>query len=145
MDIITLSQHEYNWLRSKKNFPNEYWVSIRIASNEAEMMRMSESHNKQFEDILNVFFTDIKEDIEVVGGTYHKYSIENHKQIREFFHKHINADKLFIHCNSGRCRSTSVGHGLKLLYPNVNLQHGIDGKSSVYPYPNIVSFFTKDL
>lgn len=138
MLAISLSENEFQWLRKKTD---ERWLAIRIYSQKEEVKGLSRKFDAQFEDTLITYFTDIKEEVEHDGKFYKPFSEQNYNEIIEFVTKHQNCDKLFIHCAMGVCRSSGVVVGLGNQFDWIKPQHGLEGKSSVYPYPNVVSWF----
>ncbi len=140
MKAISLSEYEYQWLRKKNN--NENWISIRIHGNDEKINFKSRGHDKQFKDILYLYFMDIQEVIEQDGTIYRPFNEDDYKKVIEFVEKHKDADKLFVHCAMGVCRSAGIVQGLGNKYDWIETQHGIDGKNSVFPYPNVISWFS---
>lgn len=139
MLAISLSEDEFKWLRKENK--DEKWVAIRIYSQKDEVELLSRVFDKQFEDVLITFFTDIREEFEEDGKVYNIFGAQNYEDIIEFVNKHQDCDKLFVHCHAGICRSAGVVVGLENKYDWIKSQHGLDGKSPVYPYPNVVSWF----
>lgn len=142
MLAISLSEYEFEWLRKRTD---EKWVAIRIYSQKEEVKRLSKTFNEQFEDVLVTYFTDITEEVEQDGKLYKPFSKQNFDEVIEFVTKHQECDKLFIHCAMGVCRSAGVVVGLGKQFDWIQPQHGMDGKSSVYPYPNVVCWFKDSL
>lgn len=138
MLAVSLSENEFQYLRKKTD---EKWVAIRIYSQKEEVKGFSKKHDAQFEDTLITYFTDIKSEYEEDGKLYKPFSEQNFNEIIEFVTKHQNCDKIFIHCVMGIQRSAGVVVGLGNQFDWIEPQHGLDGKSSVYPYPNVVCWF----
>ena len=141
MLAISLSEEEFKWLRKKKAYEGENWVAIRIYSQLDEVSYLSKKFNDQFEEILISQFTDIQDEVEENGKIYQPFSEDNYKEIIEFVTKHQDCDKLFVHCHAGVCRSAGVAVGLAKKFDWIESQHGLDGRTPVYPYPNVVSWF----
>lgn len=141
MLAISMSEQEFMFLRKKDL--NEKWIAIRIYSQPEEVKYMTKRFNQQFEDTLHVYFTDIPDAVEQDGKWYRPFSDENLQAIIAFIQKYEKADKVFVHCHAGVCRSPGVVVGLANLFPHIVAQHGLDGQTGVFPYPNVVSHFEK--
>lgn len=139
MLAISLSEREFSEL-SKKN-PVENWAAIRIVSQMSDLLETSHDFNSQFTDICVVQFTDIDKPIKDEGVLYQPYSKDNHNQIINFVEKNKHVDKLFVHCAAGICRSAGVVVGLAQTFNWIAPKHGINGKSKVLPYHNVVSYY----
>lgn len=134
MLAISLSEHEFGWLRKKEE---ETWAAIRIYSQKEEVKAFSKRFYAQFEDTLTTYFTDITEEVEEDGKVYKPFGQQNYKEILAFIEKNQACDKLFIHCAAGVCRSAGVAVGLSKQFHWIQAQHGLHGQSTVYCYSTI--------
>jgi len=141
MLAISCSEFEYQWIRKNERYTDEKWVAIRIFSHPSYMKQMSKQHDAQFDDILVLYFTDISKTVEQDGILYRPFNASDYQQVLDFIEEHKDADKVFVHCTLGVCRSAGIVHGLAHKYDWIRHQHGLRGDADVYPYPNVISWF----
>lgn len=141
MKAVSLSENEFQWLRKKNEHSNEKWIAIRIYSQPEDAKELSRRHIAQFEDVLFSHFTDIQQPVEEDGKLYQPFNLANYNQIIAFVEQHNDCDTLYVHCHAGICRSAGVVVGLAHKYDWITAQHGPDGNTDVYPYPNVVGWF----
>ena len=139
MLAISCSEDEYKRLR-KPRTSKEKWVAIQIASTEDEAIVLTNTQKRQFEEVLQLYFTDIKEPILEGEIEYKPFSKEQYLEVLDFYDRNKSYDKLFVQCTMGIQRSAGIVHGLGVKY-GINIQHGMEGNAPVHPYPNVVEFF----
>lgn len=137
MEIISMSEHEFlNYRKGEGKTAS----AIRIYTTEEEVKPLSKKRNEQFNETLYLYFSDVEKEIEEGGKIYRPFNKEDYEKVIEFYEKNKKVDELIVHCHAGVCRSPGIVEGLGKKY-NEDFKHGMVGDASVYPYPNVISWF----